>query len=597
VIGPFECDCFDTSTAFQGDFIEKTRSSFLSSQAFVSPQDPGFCEAANQKVCDYYQVNQSCCCQFETEAARICLVERVLPNELMTPLIEPCANDCTASGLEGSGDGGSALVLVAAAAGGGILLLLVVTCYFGWRRRRQNSAPSNEEKEVVQKKGFSFWSSKSKKDKKVDVVDKKDTTQLLELSFQGSSEEDLEKGASSDPDSYLDISSDSEEGEEPKSSEDGNVVYNSKPVVKSVQSKASLQHHQDEAKAREPAKESNTEQASKTEQLKKKRAAIESWNSEKKQGSSRSLQSFMSEEPEPVSDEDIKENKEKTESRAQGSTSPSAAAAEKNVREPKRRPSTELRSTKQRSSSSRELKQESKPKELTRKLSTGSLVTGKLDGMEPSTRSTRTSAEINKEKDKMQAKIAELEQAKTKLSEKMNGYKKERESMKMEKQTSIRRMNELVKERAGTTLRLSQLEESRGYYEGRLKAADDEGEALRKERLDAAKRIAELEAQNARLTAKLIKSSSSGDLSGDRELKERKSRRSSTKSKEHRQEPERSDHSPNMRRVDSFKDSLRKSSKRRSGSERDLSSKANEMSTSWNHRSLGSVEDWEATNK
>jgi hypothetical protein len=101
-----------------------------------------------------------------------------------------------------------------------------------------------------------------------------------------------------------------------------------------------------------------------------------------KQGSSRSLQSFLSEDSEYAFDvfgEDIKENKEKTESRAQGSTSPSAAAAEKKLREPKRRPSTELRSTKQRYSSFRELKQELKPKELTRYLYAGSLVTGKLD--------------------------------------------------------------------------------------------------------------------------------------------------------------------------------------------------------------------------
>jgi hypothetical protein len=158
-------------------------------------------------------------------------------------------------------------------------------------------------------------------------------------------------------------------------------------------------------------------------------------------------------------------------------------------------------------------------------------------------------------------------------------------------------MNELVKERAGTTLRLTQLEESRGYYEGRLKAADDEGEALRKERLDAAKRIAELEVQNARLTAKLIKSSSSGDLSGGPELKERKSRRSSTKNKEHRQEPESSDNRPDMRRVDNLKESLRKSSRSKSRSDRELSQKGNDMTTSWNHHSLGSLKDWEATNK
>jgi hypothetical protein len=126
-------------------------------------------------------------------------------------------------------------MFAAAAAGVGILLLLVVTCYFWWRRRRQNSAPSNEEMEVVQKKGFSFWTSKSKKDNKVDGDDEKDTTHFLEISFQGTSEEDLEKGTSSDPDSSSDMSSDSEEeDEEPKSSKNGNVVYNSKTAIKRV---------------------------------------------------------------------------------------------------------------------------------------------------------------------------------------------------------------------------------------------------------------------------------------------------------------------------------------------------------------------------
>ena len=64
--------CFD-STTFQTALAQETSLEFSKAMASAMPTDPNFCDVANQKVCDYYISNQSCCCQEEIAVYRQCL--------------------------------------------------------------------------------------------------------------------------------------------------------------------------------------------------------------------------------------------------------------------------------------------------------------------------------------------------------------------------------------------------------------------------------------------------------------------------------------------------------------------------------------------
>ena len=131
---PSLCGCFGADvTTFEEDMQRTARENFLGAMAFAAPQDPAFCDVANDRVCQYYQTEQSCCCQAETELARRCFVENVVINEMPMPLSAPCPNDCSPKLKEDGGGGGSAGVVIAILL---ILMLLGGGGAFWWRRRK-----------------------------------------------------------------------------------------------------------------------------------------------------------------------------------------------------------------------------------------------------------------------------------------------------------------------------------------------------------------------------------------------------------------------------------------------------------------------------
>jgi hypothetical protein len=281
VLGPAECDCFDPA-AFTTAFEQQTRESFLGTQAFVSTVDPSFCSLANDQVCDYYEMNQSCCCQYETEQYRKCLFETVLVNELQAPLAEPCKNTCAMNG-SGGGGGGDSTTLIVAVAAVVVVIALAGGGYFYCRRRRQKTTRSAE-KQVTENKGFSFWHAKDGKN----ATTENKGNGKIDDAHDNTSEEDIERAVSSDSasSSYSDDSDSKKTSSKPVINR--NIVYEeSKPVAKMIPSKA-------HSESRNEDQDDDKDAACKASQLKKKRHAIETWNSEKKHGSNRSLQSYIS---------------------------------------------------------------------------------------------------------------------------------------------------------------------------------------------------------------------------------------------------------------------------------------------------------------
>ena len=243
---PGECGCFDPDT-FPVTFEEDTRTSYLSAQAFISPSSSEFCDISNQRVCDFYQANQSCCCQSETEIYRRCLFETILPLELPRPIsfeTSECQNIC------GSGDetmeGGSKVGIMAGVIAAVALVGSLGAYLYCRRRRATTSIP------VELRVGGKFEAKQSD-----DGTHPQDITGDMstgELSSAG--EVDVERGAPTQPPA---------------------------PVVPS---RSLLQE----------AEEEMVELDLKAEKLRSKREAIENWHKDRKNGSNRSLDSYKSDE-------------------------------------------------------------------------------------------------------------------------------------------------------------------------------------------------------------------------------------------------------------------------------------------------------------
>jgi hypothetical protein len=91
MIDPSACPCFDVPS-FADTFHKEIRKQFYSTQAWLPPTDTYFCEVANQRVCQHYDIMQSCCCNNVTTKYRECLINNILVWEL--PIPQPCTASC-----------------------------------------------------------------------------------------------------------------------------------------------------------------------------------------------------------------------------------------------------------------------------------------------------------------------------------------------------------------------------------------------------------------------------------------------------------------------------------------------------------------------
>lgn len=290
---PGECDCFDPDT-FANTFEEDVRISYLTSQAFAAPSSPNFCDVANERVCTSWRTNQSCCCQAETELYRQCLFETVFPAELPRPLaLETidCKNTCPE--VSNGDDGGDSMTIIIAAAAGGVALLVAIGAMFYCRRRRARNAVPVDTKvgSVEQARGY----------------DTKSQDMTMEKSSAGDHEADLERGAGmlghqqhhADP---TEPASSSERSSKSKSSK--------KSVSRSYESPPKTEQRDLAKEAEKDLEELDL----KAEKLRSKRDAIEHWHKDRKSGSTRSLDSYVSDE-ENLNDEE--KERRRAERRAQ----------------------------------------------------------------------------------------------------------------------------------------------------------------------------------------------------------------------------------------------------------------------------------------
>lgn len=284
-----ECDCFDTTT-FTTQFEEDIRSSFLSTQAFAAPIDPMYCNIANQRICQFSEMNHSCCCNAETELYRKCLVETVFPQELPPPVAyetSTCQHVCPTMGSENQ----SKATMVGSIAG--VLVLVFGSVLICYNRRRNTCCNKKLPDEGLQKKTRmgGFWSRHCdvehppKETPNEVVVD-------LESGDQNSTLIDEER---SDTSLKADV-----------------PVY----VTKNTPSKAFLEEVGESLPKQMPCEIvlESEERNSKAEILRKKRA-IEDWNKDRKDGSARSLQSYLStdiSDTEPLVDDEKNHISEET---------------------------------------------------------------------------------------------------------------------------------------------------------------------------------------------------------------------------------------------------------------------------------------------
>jgi hypothetical protein len=148
-------ECFDPST-FQETFPDDVRTNLYSALAFVAELDPQFCAVANDRVCEAYTTNQSCCCPTETEVYRKCLFNDIMLNQFpFASCTDNCGESTSATVAKGGGMGLVVIIAVSVAA-----ILLGCMGFFFYRRKRsisiqQAESPSGSKATMDNNSGFS----------------------------------------------------------------------------------------------------------------------------------------------------------------------------------------------------------------------------------------------------------------------------------------------------------------------------------------------------------------------------------------------------------------------------------------------------------
>lgn len=252
-----QCGCFGNFNL--ETYPETLERLFLTTQSYVPDTDPKFCATANSRICNYVVDNTSCCCGGYTETYRQCFFDEYLLEKYPRVLVnyceatESCANDKTGENMDASalpgeempnnnGDDSSKNMMYGIAGGAVGALMLLVFLIFFCRRKSAKNENNTEEKDQ-------------------DTAANKDNSEDADV-------EEAEGSTPFEEEVYI---------EQPQSP---TVIPFTDTLPKQQVSKAAMT--EDEAFRM------------KQEKLRKKRAAIEEWHDGKKQGSDRSLMSYMS---------------------------------------------------------------------------------------------------------------------------------------------------------------------------------------------------------------------------------------------------------------------------------------------------------------
>ncbi|KAL3915366.1 MAG: hypothetical protein SGILL_005693 [Bacillariaceae sp.] len=252
-----ECQaCIDIET-LAVDFPSSLKSLFASTQAFAIPGTPQYCSVAQDRVCGEISTNYSCCCDEQIAEWQNCLVEQVFSKDLS--LAQPCTSNCGGGGNSGGGGGSTAMYAGIGAAVGVVVVALLTWCYCRRRRNRAAAAAGDVASRGLKGNGEeTIKDSKTNSDRDQGALD------------------DMEEGR-------LTSDEDDSSSHDPKSSAPPAVV-NTKPLKDDEISE--VDHHDHEGD-RVPSKASMSS-------ARHKKKAIEEWHKQKKAGSNRSLDSFVS---------------------------------------------------------------------------------------------------------------------------------------------------------------------------------------------------------------------------------------------------------------------------------------------------------------
>ena len=355
--------CLDLET-FPTDFPADLKRLFASTQAFAIPGTDQFCNIANDRICAEAEANYSCCCQQPIDDWQNCLVENVYSADLSLP--RPCSSSCMNSGGGGGSSMGIIIGAVAAVVviGGG----LAFWCLRRRRAARAAAAGGTGSNKDDKKK------SDSKTDSKTDS--NKDNRTI----------EDMEEGV------FSDSSEDNKSQDTP--AKDRGIVP-STIMSRPLNDDNSVDDSVLEERRPKPSKRVST-------RARDKKKAIEEWNKMKKQGSNRSLESFVSGESSAVGGNDSDEESL-----------------------PDRRPSRRSSRDMPRSSSFSKLAPVDSKKKLPRKIS------------------SRDLSNLLKENEENAKKLEEVEQEVEAMDDKLYKADKDREKLRREREYMERRLAEL----------------------------------------------------------------------------------------------------------------------------------------------------------
>jgi hypothetical protein len=121
-----ECSSCINPETFAAEFPSDIEALFASTQAFAVPGTPQFCNKVNELVCDEYKFSSSCCCQDQITAWQKCLVEEIFSVKFGLP--RSCRGSCDE--LSSASTGNDFPVGAVAGVGGMILVLVVLGLFF-----------------------------------------------------------------------------------------------------------------------------------------------------------------------------------------------------------------------------------------------------------------------------------------------------------------------------------------------------------------------------------------------------------------------------------------------------------------------------------
>jgi hypothetical protein len=426
VNGPANCECYDDIDAFPTAFPQAMQVTFSSAQAFAFPSDPFFCDTANERVCDNFKRDFACCCQGEVEAYRKCLFNKVFVPAV--PDIQgTCEDSCSWNATDAGGDdegnieggsGGTPVAFVASI----LFLVFLAIC------------------------GAAFWFMRRSKQRQAHGGDGASDNMLERIKSLRSYIPNFTKGEKPEDDDGADQDIESSASLSTSSSNSG--------------------HDKDHKDSKRPSKAAqddldDRQSKSKKDRIRQKRDAIEHWVSDKKRGSTKSLEDYLAVELEE--NPELSERKQKKDK---------AKATEKS-----RRSSSNKEQSKQRDSD----------------------------------RGYSSPSPDNEERQSMKAHLDRLRQQKQKLKERVDRNKVEAKLLSGRKdETSVHRRNILLQDTEKMNTELGDLKTTKAYYEGCLRAAKDESIMLKEQQNGALQRIARLEEQNKALAAKLQQQGESG---------------------------------------------------------------------------------------